>query len=79
MNINGVQIPTYMVHMITDYMITFIKGGMEANAETLAHAVRCADADVQSICTQMQTVNRDAIRNTIATEVYAELNAKAAA
>lgn len=79
MNINGVQIPTYMVNMIADHMTTLVKGGMAADAETLAHAVRLADADMQSIGRQMLAGNHmhdaSVIRNAIAAELHADLTA----
>jgi hypothetical protein len=74
---NTATIPTYMVNMIADHMTALVKGGMDLNTETLEHAVRLADADVQSIGTQMLAGNhmhdRDVIRNAIAAEVYADL------
>lgn len=83
MNINGTEIPAYMVNMITDHMATLVKGGMEANIETLHHAVRMAAADVESIGRQMlagnHMVDRDVIRNAIAAEVYADLREEVAA
>lgn len=83
MNINGVQIPTYMVNMIADRMIVLVKGGMEADVETLHHAVRLAQRDVDSIGRQMLAGNykHDAseIRDAIAAEVYADLRQGVAA
>jgi hypothetical protein len=83
MNINGTEIPAYMVNMIADHMTTLVKGGMEADVETLHHAVRMAAADADSLFRQMLAgnymVDRDVIRNAIAAEVYADLREGVAA
>jgi hypothetical protein len=72
-----------MINMITDHMTALIKGGMPADVETLHHAVRLANADAQSIYTQMLAGNAnhnpETIRNAIAADVYNNLRKEVAA
>lgn len=83
MNIDGTVIPAYMVNMIADHMTALVKGGMEADVETLHHAVRMAQSDADSLFRQMLAgnymVDRDVIRNAIAAEVYNNLRNEVAA
>ena len=83
MNIDGIQIPTFMINIIKDHMTTLIAGGMEANTETLAYAVAMANEDIQGIGTQMLAgnfkTNREEIRDAVAAEVYTDLRQAVAA
>jgi hypothetical protein len=79
MNINGIQIPAFMIDMITDHMTNLIAGGMAADVETLHYAVAMANADVQGIATQMlagnHKANAEEIRNAVAAMAYTEMQA----
>jgi methylmalonyl-CoA mutase cobalamin-binding subunit len=81
MNINGIQIPAHLVEMITNHMTNLIKGGMEANVETLHYAVAMANQDVQGIGIQMLAgnfkTNASEIRDAIAAQVYSDIKVAA--
>lgn len=79
MNINGVQIPAFMVEIIKDHMVKLINDGMPADVDTLHYAVAMADRDVQGICTQLLAgnfkTNASEMRDAVAASVYSSLTA----